>query len=99
MNVETLQYSETAEDPLLTVIHSKKREPLRQCVHDAMQRYFQHLDGYDATNLYRMVMNEVEAPLLESVMKYTSGNQTRAANILGLSRSTLRKKLSLYDLD
>ncbi|MCU7922201.1 MAG: Fis family transcriptional regulator, partial [Candidatus Thiodiazotropha sp. (ex Dulcina madagascariensis)] len=49
--------------------------------------------------LYRLVMNEVEAPLLESVMKHTGGNQTQAATILGISRSTLRKKLSLYDLD
>jgi Fis family transcriptional regulator len=83
----------------LTVMHSKKTETLRQCVLDAMQRYFNHLDGYGATNLYRMVMNEVEAPLLESVMKYTGGNQTQAATLLGISRSTLRKKLSQYGMD
>lgn len=56
-----------------------------------MQRYFSHLDGHGTSNLYRMVMNEVEAPLLESVMEYAGGNQTRAAAILGISRSTLRK--------
>ncbi|MES9940054.1 MAG: DNA-binding transcriptional regulator Fis [Candidatus Thiodiazotropha sp. 6PLUC2] len=83
----------------LTVTHSKKSEPLRQCVSDAMQRYFSNLDGHGANNLYRLVMNEVEAPLLESVMKHTGGNQTQAATILGISRSTLRKKLSQYDLD
>jgi Fis family transcriptional regulator, factor for inversion stimulation protein len=83
----------------LTVTHSKKSEPLSQCVSDAMQRYFQSLNGHGANNLYRLVMNEVEAPLLESVMKHTGGNQTLAATILGISRSTLRKKLSQYDLD
>ena len=83
----------------LTVTHSKKSEPLRQCVSDAMQRYFQNLNGHGANNLYRLVMNEVEAPLLESVMKHTGGNQTLAATLLGISRSTLRKKLSQYDLD
>ncbi|MCU7923477.1 MAG: Fis family transcriptional regulator, partial [Candidatus Thiodiazotropha sp. (ex Dulcina madagascariensis)] len=44
-----------------------------------MQRYFKNLDGHGANNLYRLVMNEVEAPLLESVMKHTGGNQTQAA--------------------
>lgn len=83
----------------LTVIHSKKTEPLRQCVLDAMQRYFNHLDGHGVSNLYRLVMNEVEAPLLESVMQYTGGNQTQASALLGISRSTLRKKLSQYGLD
>ena len=87
------------EESRLTVTHSKRSEPLRQCVSDAMQRYFQNLNGHGANNLYRLVMNEVEAPLLESVMKHTGGNQTLAASILGISRSTLRKKLSQYDLD
>ena len=46
-----------------------------------------------------MVLAEVEPPLLETVMEYTKGNQTRAAEVLGISRSTLRKKLALYGLD
>ncbi|EGW54258.1 transcriptional regulator, Fis family [endosymbiont of Tevnia jerichonana (vent Tica)] len=64
-----------------------------------MQRYFEHIDGHGMSNLYRLVMNEVESPLLESVMDYTGGNQTRAAAVLGISRSTLRKKLAQYGLD
>ncbi len=92
-------FSEHKGEEYLTVTHSKKSEPLRQCVSDAMQRYFKNLDGHGANNLYRLVMNEVEAPLLESVMNHTGGNQTLAATILGISRSTLRKKLSQYDLD
>lgn len=98
MNMEAGAFH-SEEQEALTVIHSKKTEPLRQCVKDAMQRYFNHLDGHGAANLYRLVMNEVEAPLLESVMQHTGGNQTQAATLLGISRSTLRKKLSQYGLD
>lgn len=98
MSVDPSPFNSEYENRL-TVTHSKKSEPLRQCVSDAMQRYFQSLNGHGANNLYRLVMNEVEAPLLESVMKHTGGNQTLAATLLGISRSTLRKKLSQYDLD
>lgn len=63
-----------------------------------MRRYFDHLDGGDASDLHAMVMAEVEAPLLTSVLDYTQGNQTRAAEILGLNRGTLRKKLKHYGL-
>jgi Fis family transcriptional regulator len=48
--------------------------------------------------LYELILAEVEAPLMEAVMEYTKGNQSRAAIVLGLSRGTLRKKLKLYGL-
>ena len=64
-----------------------------------MTSYFKQLDGHTAANIYQMVLAEVEQPLLETVMSHTEGNQTRAAEMLGISRSTLRKKLALYDLD
>lgn|SRR5690554_2078395 len=73
-------------------------QPLREAVHTAMRRYFTHLDGGTVTDLYAMVLTEVEAPLLASVLEYTQGNQTRAAEILGLNRGTLRKKLKQHDL-
>lgn len=73
-------------------------QPLREAVEVSMQRYFEHLDGGDTTDLYAMVMAEVEAPLLASVMAYAEGNQTRAATLLGLNRGTLRKKLKCYGL-
>lgn len=72
--------------------------PLRQQVQIALERYFQHLDGHLPNNLYRLVLQEVEAPLLESVMHYTGNNQTRAAELLGINRSTLRKKLKQYQI-
>ncbi len=74
-------------------------EPLHDQVRTTMKNYFQHLNGYGASGLYQLVLSEVEPPLLETVMDYASGNQTRAAEILGISRSTLRKKLALYELD
>lgn len=67
--------------------------PLRDAVEASMKRYFEHLDGGETSDLYAMVMAEVEAPLLASVMEYTAHNQTRAAQVLGLNRGTLRKKL------
>lgn len=73
-------------------------QTLREAVDDAMQRYFAHLDGETVTDLYAMVMAEVEAPLLSAVLENAGGNQTRAADILGLNRGTLRKKLKQYDL-
>ncbi|HYW03263.1 MAG TPA: DNA-binding transcriptional regulator Fis [Gammaproteobacteria bacterium] len=74
-------------------------EPLRTCVQKALDKYFADLNGHAPGDLYQMVMREVEAPLLESVMAYTRGNQTRAAEILGINRSTLRKRLRTHNLD
>lgn len=73
-------------------------QSLRDYVETAVSNYFQHLEGQDVTNVYEMVLSEVETPLLEVVMKYTRHNQTRAAEILGLNRGTLRKKLKQYGL-
>ncbi|TNH15880.1 DNA-binding transcriptional regulator Fis [Halomonas sp. BL6] len=73
-------------------------QPLREAVETAMRRYFEHLDGSQTSDLYAMVMAEVEAPLLACVMEHTDGNQTRAADVLGLNRGTLRKKLKQYGL-
>ena len=72
---------------------------MRECVRDALNNYFKHLGDHEITGLYQMVMSEVEEPLLETVMEHTSGNQTRAAAVLGMSRSTLRKKLAQHKLD
>jgi|SRR5690606_24762940 len=73
-------------------------QSLRGCVEQAMENYFKHLDGQSVSNVYDMVMAEVEAPLMEVVLKYTRHNQTRAAQVLGLNRGTLRKKLKQYGL-
>ncbi|WP_256582169.1 MULTISPECIES: DNA-binding transcriptional regulator Fis [Pseudomonadaceae] len=73
-------------------------QTLRDSVEQALRNYFEHLDGQDVTDVYNMVLAEIEAPLLESVMDYVRGNQTRASEVLGLNRGTLRKKLKQYGL-
>lgn len=74
------------------------RIPLAKQVKTAMEIYFQDMEGQTPTELYRLVISEVEKPLLESVMKQVRGNQSRAAEMLGLNRSTLRKKLQQHNL-
>lgn len=73
-------------------------QTLRDSVEKALHNYFSHLGGADVTNVYNLVLSEVEAPLLATVMHYVKGNQTRASELLGLNRGTLRKKLKQYDL-
>lgn len=91
----------TPETPMITPpAHgtSGHQQSLRDSVEVAMENYFQHLDGQDASDIYQMVMSEVEAPMLEVVMRYTRDNQTKASEVLGLNRGTLRKKLKQYGL-
>ncbi|ARS53775.1 MULTISPECIES: DNA-binding transcriptional regulator Fis [Kushneria] len=86
------------ETPIQLHQHPSQSRTLREAVDQAMSLYFSHLDGENVTDLYNMVMAEVEAPLLRSVMTHTRGNQTQASQMLGLNRGTLRKKLKQYDL-
>jgi Fis family transcriptional regulator len=80
----------------LSVVTEQKS--LRDHVSEAMQRYFEDLDGQDTKELYDIVMAEVEPPLIEAAMKYTRQNQSKTAALLGLNRGTLRKKLKQYNL-
>lgn len=73
-------------------------QTLRQSVHSSISEFFVHLDGQPVTNLYELVLSEIEAPLLDVVMKEAKDNQTKASEMLGLNRGTLRKKLKQYDL-
>lgn len=71
---------------------------LRESVQQSVEQYFKNLDGAPAGNLYNLVLDELEEPLLKAVLAYTKGNQSKAAIILGLSRGTLRKKMKKYGL-
>ena len=64
----------------------------------AMEQYFRDLDGEAPAAIYDMVLARVEKPLIEVVLTHTQGNQTRAAELLGLNRNTLRKKMKTYNL-
>lgn len=72
---------------------------IKDAVSQCVKRYFKDLGEQDAFNLYQMVLNEVEPALLESVMEHTKGNQSKASEILGLNRGTLRKKLKQHHLE
>ena len=72
---------------------------LSSTVRKVMRQYFKDLDGEKCTGIYEMVVCAVERPMLEVVMFQAQGNQTRAAELLGLNRNTLRKKLQQHGLD
>ena len=72
---------------------------LSACVRKMMKQYFHDLDGEGATDIYDMVVANVEKPLLEVVLHHAEGNQTRAAELLGLNRNTLRKKLTQHGIE
>lgn len=71
---------------------------LRDSVEKSLENYFSQLDGTSVTDVYQLVLSEVDAPLLEQVMKHVRNNQTKASVMLGLNRGTLRKKLKQYGL-
>jgi Fis family transcriptional regulator len=72
---------------------------LRRHVADSIEMYFRALNGHKPNKLYDLVLEQVEEPLLEAVMRYSHGNQSRAAEILGINRGTLRKKLKSYGIE
>jgi Fis family transcriptional regulator len=82
----------------LGVAEELTHAPLSECVETALRDYFKNLDGHPAANLYEMLLAEVEAPLFKATLEHTNGNQSRAAELLGLNRGTLRKKLKTYGL-
>lgn len=78
--------------------HSTTVTPLCVHVRNTVQCYLEHLHGHDAVDLYEIVMAEVEKPLLQVVLEHSGHNQSKTAKVLGLSRSTLRKKMEHYGL-
>jgi Fis family transcriptional regulator len=74
------------------------KQSIEECVRKSLEKYFRDLDGESAHNVYEMVMLTVERPVLEVAMEQAQGNQSVAAEILGINRNTLRKKLQLHGL-
>ena len=78
---------------------SYSKNPLKDEVRKAMNRYFNQLDQKNTPiNVYNLVLKEVEPPLLNSVMNFCNNNQSKAARILGINRTTLRTKLKKYKI-
>ncbi len=77
----------------MTIINENE---IARCVRRSVEGYLKDLDGEKPHPLHEMVILSVEKPLVELVMKYTKGNQTRTAEILGINRNTLRNKIRQY---
>ncbi len=75
-----------------------RQNDITTCVTGALEKYFRDLDGEMPCAIYDMVLRNVEKPMLEVVMRHAEGNQTLAADMLGINRNTLRKKLTEYNL-
>ena len=72
--------------------------PLSSYVTQTVTRYIEQLQGHEIIGLHTLVIAEVEKPLLQAVLAHSGQNQSKAAKVLGLSRSTLRKKMELYGI-
>ena len=72
---------------------------MARCVRKALKEYFKDLDGEEpCCGMYDMVLDCVEKPLLEMVLEHACGNQSRASEMLGINRNTLRKKMLQHDI-
>jgi Fis family transcriptional regulator, factor for inversion stimulation protein len=96
--MEAMSGQQEAATGINTTTTNTTNANLRESVQQSVEQYFSNLDGAPAGNLYELVLDEVEEPLLKSVLSYTKGNQSKAAILLGLSRGTLRKKMKKYGL-
>ncbi len=98
MSVAPHNMTQLKQPNRFSVSREKQDAPLRECVRFALDRYLEQMGGHQVQDVFRMVLNEVEPPMLEAVLDYCGGNQSRAAQMLGMSRSTLRKKLADYGI-
>ena len=76
-----------------------EKSKLKQAVTESLEDYFNHLEGQPPHAIYDMVLGCVEKPMLEFILDKVGGNQSKAAEILGLNRNTLRKKMAQYNLN
>ena len=75
-----------------------KTNDVSACIRRALETYFSDLDGETPSNIYAMVMKSVERPMLEVTLRQAGGNQSLAAEMLGINRNTLRKKINEHRL-
>ena len=74
------------------------RKSIEECIRDSLEQYFRDLRGTEPHAVHHMILDSVEKPMLEVVMKYAEGNQSKAAEWLGINRNTLRRKLLQHGL-
>lgn len=78
---------------------AKDESILKKAIVESLDEYFGHLEGHHPQPIYDMVLQCVEKPMLEYILNKVGGNQSKAAEMLGINRNTLRKKMALYKLD
>ena len=71
---------------------------LEKWLDKSIRQYVSAMDEESNGHLHELIMGGIEKPLVEIVLKETGGNQTQAANILGVNRNTLRKKIAEYEI-
>jgi len=69
------------------------KKKIEECIRDSLEQYFKDLRGTEPHSMHEMIVDVVEKPMLEVVMKHAEGNQSKAAEWLGINRNTLRRKL------
>jgi len=79
-------------------LYTMSKDNIQDVVRKSLERYFKDLGEQQPTNVYEMVVFTVEKPILEAVMARAEGNQSHAAEMLGINRNTLRKKLQQHGL-
>ncbi|MBI4041518.1 MAG: hypothetical protein HY390_06605 [Deltaproteobacteria bacterium] len=82
------------ENSKLIPRESFKDVSLEELVHTKLESFIDQIQGYDVNDLYPVIIERVERPLIQLVLKKTRGNQVKAASILGINRNTLRKKIN-----
>lgn len=98
MKTAALDSVQASQATGLTVVDADRSAPLSECVQEALGFYLENMAGHEVTNLYGMVIEEVERPLFETVLRHAGGNLSLAAKMLGLTRATLRKRLRSYGI-
>lgn len=88
----------TIEKNKMSFSVQRQNQPLHNSVRQAVENLIEESDGNLPKELYRLVLAQVEEPLLQQVMQFTKGNQSEAAIVLGISRGTFRKKLKIYGM-
>jgi Fis family transcriptional regulator, factor for inversion stimulation protein len=69
------------------------RKNIEDCIRESLEQYFRDLNGTEPNAVHAMILEAVEKPMLEVVMQRADGNQSKAAEWLGINRNTLRRKL------
>ncbi len=82
----------------MPIATAQQKSSLRSDVEKAMQQYFANLGDESASDLYQLVLHEIEGPLLEATLRHCGSNQSKASILLGLNRGTLRKKLKQHGM-